>query len=268
MNIIYDLSSGKNTPVAQPFFAYGAATDITKGALVEAHDTGAEGAGAVERIGAAKAPIALVGLAMESNIVATDGDWDHNGTLTTATNRPEINVDIRPLAVYQAQMEESATTTLYNDADVVAIDITTADSTGASADLISGGWLYDDATEQLRWIEDHDSANSLILNTATTTAITNAQNRKVVFVPQRLYGASPTASVNEGVTLNTLQDGLLIETDETIQWLTVVDHYGQFSKKEGPVRLNPGLHDAASCSSAVFFVDFVIKDHAYNRGNV
>ena len=105
MNIIYDLSSGKNTPVLQPFLADGEGTDISLGALVEAPDVaGPSGLGAIERIGDVTAPADIVGLAMEELDVSVDGEWEYDADLTDETHRPEIQVDIRPLAVYQAQM--------------------------------------------------------------------------------------------------------------------------------------------------------------------
>lgn len=264
MEIIYDLSSGKNTPVLKPFLADGEGTDIFLGSLVESPDiSGATGLGAVERILTDDNPEDVVGLCTELLDVSVDGEWVYNGDLTVLTNRPEVQVDIRPLAVYQSQITDSPGLTIYDDADGVGTAFTTDGKTDAAANTQGGGWFYDDTSEQLRFIYDNDAANSLLITTATTVAITNAQNRNFVFVPPRLYGSG----ANQGATLNASSTQFGLDTDETVLWMIVVDLYVQLSKKQGPERLNPGIHDAAATSSAVIFADIVLKNHAFNVGD-
>lgn len=259
MDIVFDLS-GQNTPVLQKFFADGEGTDIVRGAIVEAPDVGGPtGLGAVEPIGTVAAPVDIVGRMSSLLDVSVDGEWEYDsGTLITdETKRPERDIDIRPLAVYRAQLDEM-TGTVYNTSDTTETAITT-DVTWDADDLIGGGWLYDDATEQLRLIEDHNATTTFVLNTATTTAITNAQNRSVVQCPPRLYGPG----AGQGLTVSSTFDNILIEGNETILWARVVDIWFQASKGVGLERLNP-KHDAATVSSAKLFVDIIIADHMFN----
>jgi hypothetical protein len=257
MEIIKDLT-GNNYPVIQKYMVYGAAADIVKGALVEAPIEEEVERGAVCSIGTAAGPVDVVGLVTQLHDYSVDGQFTYNGDLTLKTNRPEIDVDVRPNAIYRAQLQEAAALTIYNDSDTVGVDITTADTT-QDTDMLNGGYFYDDATEQFRYIEDHDGNSSWILNTATTTAITNANNRKVVVVPSRLYGAGTT----QGATLNSTNNGLFIEGDETVLWLRVCDIWIQRNSRAPLERINVGIHDACAVSSAKLFVDFVISDHFF-----
>lgn len=259
MDIVFDLS-GQNTPVLQRFFADGEGTNIVRGALVEAPDVaGSTGLGAVEPIGVVAAPVDIVGRMSSLLDVSADGEWEYDSATiaTDETKRPERDIDIRPLAVYRAQVDESSTT-FYNTADTVSTAITT-DATWTADDLVGDGWLYDDATEQLRRIKTHNATTTFVLASATTTAVTNAQDRAMVLVPPRLYGSG----AGQGMTVSSTFDNILIKGDETILWAKVVDVWFQAAKGVGLERLNP-KHDAATVSSAKFFVDFVIADHMFN----
>lgn len=259
MDIVYDLS-GQNTPVVQPFLVFSEAADINQGALVEAPVTGdgPEERGAIDIINTLNGPVDVVGLLTQFFDTSVVGEWTYNGTLTTASNRPEADVDIRPLGVFRTELVEGSGT-VYNTSDTTEIAITT-DKTWDSDDLIGGGWLYDDATEQLRYIEDHNATTTFELNTATTTAITNAQNRAVVHVPPRLYGNDAGA----GMTLNSTFDKMYLDGDETVLWARVLDVWVQPSKSAPLERLNPGIHDAILTSAAKLYMDFVVTDHFFN----
>jgi len=251
MKVVQDLGNNQYE-ILRSFLIYGGAADITRGSLVM-EGAAAETLGAV--IPATSAAANVVGLLTQLHDYSVAGDWTYNGTLTTATNRPEAEVDIRPFAVIRAEMKVCASQTC--DADNGGAD--TAISLGttcAGGDVLGGSYVYDSVTGDIRFVEDHSAAGDFTLNTATSA---DWDTISPVIVPQRLYGSL----TYQGITPSATQ--MICEGNETVLWAKTLDHYIVRDEEKAYTRLNPGIHDNISATNPRFFVDFVILDHAFNN---
>jgi hypothetical protein len=254
MFITADLG-GSHYEILRSFLIEGSGADAVKGSLVE-EGTDVESLGAVRPVETEAGPVKVTGLLTQLHDYSEDGEWTHDGTLTTATNRPEVDVDIRPFAVYRSQIALS-TNVFDADGNAADTDISLTTTVGA-ADVLGGSWLYDSGTGDVRFVEDHAAEADIDLNTATSADWDQVATG--YWCPQRLYGSK----ANQGATLNSTHDQILIKGDETVLWLKVVDIFITYDGKKGVTRLNPGIHDAISVSNPVFFIDFTVIDHSFN----
>lgn len=251
MYVVADLC-GQNTEVLRSFLISGNGSDIVQGQLVmEGPASAPDYLGAV--ITATSAAVNVTGLLTQLHDYSVAGDWTYDGTLTTATNRPEADVDIRPFAVIRGEVAICGTQTLTVSA--ASTDVTLNTDVGAD-DLLGGGWVYNPTANEVRFIEDHDATAGIVFNTAATTAYSADACH---IVPSRLYGSS----ANQGLTPTA--GTLICEGNETVLWAKTLDHYITYDGKNEPTRLNPGIHDGLDTLSGVkVHLDIVIMDHSFN----
>lgn len=254
MFITADLG-GSHYEILRSFLIEGSGADALKGSLVE-EGTAVDSLGCVRPIETEAGPVKITGLLTQLHDYSEDGEFTHDGTLTTASNRPEVDIDIRPFAIYRSEI---ALSTNVFDADNNGADTAISLTTSAGADDVLGGsWIYDSGTGDVRYVEDHSAAGDVTLNTATSADWDSISTG--YWCPQRLYGSKAA----QGATLNSTHDEVLIKADESVLWLKVVDIYVKYDGRNGAERLNPGIHDNASLGSPVFYIDFTIIDHSFN----
>lgn len=243
---------GSHYDLEPSFLVYGAGGDIPKGSLVmEGAATATLGA----VIDATASAANVVGLVNELHDYSVVGDWTYDGTLTTATNRPTINVDVRPFVVLRAEVKVCATQTFDADANGADTDISLGTAVG-DADVLGGSWMYDSTSGDIRFVEDHAATADVDLNTATSTDWDTVSG---YWIPQRLYGSL----ANQGLTPTDTQ--VICEGNETTLWAKVVDNLIVRDEKKAYTRLNPGIHDAISATNPKFYVDVVVLDHSLNN---
>jgi len=244
MYVVADLAAS-HYDTKRSFLIEASAADAAKGSLVE-EGTATANLGAVRPPAVAAGPVNVVGLLMQAHDYSEDGEWTYDGTLTTATNRPEVDVDIRPFAVYRAEVAVCATQTFDADANGADTDITLGTAVGA-ADVLGGSFIYEPLTGDIRFVEDHASTTTLDLNTATSADWDTAAAH---WIPQRLYGSK----ANQGLTVSSTK--VICEGNETVLWVKVLETFITRDGKKGVDRLNPGIHDNLSASNPKFFRKF------------
>jgi hypothetical protein len=251
MIIVGDLS-GQNTPVIKKFLVYSGAADIEMGALVEHVANAKETAGCVNKATLTD-PALTVGLLTQLHDYSEVGQYVYNGTFSTKTNRPEGDVDVRPFAIFRAEMSAASAETVAISA--AGATVTLGTGTGTDDEMI-GSWLYNATTDELRYVEDSASATSLTINTVIgATAWTSTGH---YIIPHIFYGGAS----NTGLTLNTACTKIDNILNGTGAWSKVIGTYVSVNGGELQ-RLNPGIHEQ-TLANAIFFSDIIILDHAFN----
>lgn len=249
MYISADIGSS-HYDLKRSFLIESSSADVAKGALVE-EGIAAKNLGAVRPIAVPAGPVNVVGLLMQAHDYSVKGEWTYDGTLTTATNRPEVDVDIRPFAVYRAEVSVCATQTFDADANGADKDITLGTAVGA-ADVLGNSFVYEPLTGDIRHVWDQSGTTALELTSDTSADWDGAA---AYWIPQRLYGSV----ANQGLTVSS--DKVICEGNETVLWIKVLETFITRDGKKEYDRLNPGLHDGLIASNPKFYIDFIITDH-------
>jgi hypothetical protein len=247
MLIISDLY-GQNTPVSKKFKVYGAAADIVRGALVEPGAATASLGSVV--LASTTAPTMVVGLIQQLHDYSVVGDF----TITAiTTNKSAVgDVDVRPFAIYRAELAVCATQAITIAASSGAAGSAVGlGTTAGSADELGASWLYNAATDELRFVEDHDAAATMTLSNNIGTTAWAAVNP--YFVPPIFFGGT----TNTGLTLNATCDKIICEGNETGAWCRVLSTRIESANKQSDI-LDPAIHDNKSYADAKFYVEFVV----------
>lgn len=238
-------------------YSDGSAADIEQGELME-EGIADVSLGAITDIQTPAGPVNVVGLLMQLYDGSDVGEWDWNSaSLSTASNRPEADIDIRPFAVYRAEIASVVTQELVCSA--ASADCTPGTAVGA-ADVLGGCYAYDSTINELRFVFDNDATQGFTFTTAAVAAWLGTNTQYII--PQRLYGSK----TNQGMTVS--GQNILVEGNETVRWAKTLDHFITYDGQNEQVRLNPGVHDAQTYTNPKFFIDIIILDHAFNESGV
>ena len=253
MLIVSDLS-GQNTPINRKYSIYGAAADIVLGALME---PGAATASLGSAVVSADPPTMALGVLTQLHDYSVVGDWTY--TAITTNLNAKGDVDVRPFGIIRAEVAVCATQaiTIAASAGAGATEVGLGTTAGA-ADELGAAWLYNAATDELRFVEDHDAAATAALSSDIGTTAWAAVLATIV--PPIFYGAA----TNTGLDLNANCDQITCEGNGTGAWCRVIGSYIQLNSRSGLDILKPEVHDNTSPADAKFFVDFVITKHALN----
>jgi hypothetical protein len=246
-------SIGENTAYIREYKIYGGAADIVNGALVE------PGA-AVASLGAATIsadpPTNVLGILTQLHDYSVVGDWTY--TAITSNKNAVGDVDMRPFAIVRSEVAVCATQaiTVAASAGAGATEVGLGTSAGAD-DEIGAAWMYNAATDELRYVEDHDGAATAVFSNDIGTAEWAAV--KCTIVPPIFFG---TAS-STGLDLNATLDQVILEGNGTGAWCNVIGTYIEtVDGKLDP--LDPAVHSNGTYADAKFYVDIVITKHALN----
>ena len=238
-------------------YSDGSATDIDQGELMEEGDLTAT-LGAIQDIATPAGPVNVVGMLMQLYDGSEVGEWDHNGTLTTATSRPFADVACSPFNVYRAEINVCATQIITVAAGAGAgtgeCVFTTAVGAG---DVLGGAWVYNSTDNELRYVEDHETTTDFVMNTDVVAAW--ASGDSFYICPERLYGSL----ANQGMTVSGQR--IIVEGNETVLWAKTVDHFISYDGSNRQEKLNPGIHDAQTYTNLKLWIDFIVLDHAFNN---
>jgi len=255
MLIVSDLS-GQNTPVIRKYSIYGAAADLYLGSLVE-QGAAAASLGAV--CVSASPPTMVLGLLTQLHDYSVVGDWTYTSLTAAANLTARGDVDIRPFAIYRAEVDVCGTQTITIAASLGSgAGAVTLNTTCAQADELTGGYLYNATTDELKYIETHDAAATAVL--ATNIGTTAWASKACTIVPPMFYGMT----ANTGLTLDSTLCKVICEGNGTGAWCKVIGSYIQNSSRAGLDPLLPWINDNTTPADAKFFVDFVVIKHALN----
>lgn len=250
---------GAYTEIKRSFYLYsdGSATDIDQGELLE-EGIDEDDMGGVVDIQTPAGPVNVVGMLMQLYDGSEVGEWDHNGVLTTETNRPFVDVACSPFNVYRAEIAVCATQIITVAAGAGAGTGECVFSTGiGAAEVLNTSWVYNSTDNELRWVEDHETTTDFVFNTDAVAAW--ASGDSFYICPQRLYGSV----ANQGFTVSGQK--IIVEGNETVLWAKTVDHFISYDGQNEQVKLNPGIHDAQTYTNLKLWIDIIILDHAFNN---
>jgi hypothetical protein len=246
MLIISDLY-GQNTPVSKKFKAYGGAADIVRGALVE---PGLTTACSSVIYANTTDPTMIVGLTEYLHDYSVVGDYTY--TAITTNKSAVVSVDVRPFAIYRAELSVCVTQaiTVAASAGEGANEVGLG-TNAAAADTLDAGWMYNAATDELRRIEAHAAVGTATFSSDIGTTAWAAVNPYII--PPIFYGATS----NTGLELTATCDKVLLEGDENGAWCRVLSTRIETSNKQSDI-LDPVIHDNKSYADAKFYVEFVV----------
>lgn len=256
MKIIRDLS-GQNTPIIVPFPVANSTSDLYKGVLVTKSSAAINGG--------ITAPTAntvadIVGLTTEFYDYSVEGTYTQ--AITTSAF-PEMLIDIRPNLLLEAELYEVGAGQKFAAEEAVG-QTSIAITAIAADDDFNGMFMYDDGTEQIRFITDSANSGETITVAALTTVI--AANVTCIFVPQRLSGQTSVYT-----QMTTADSGRKVLVDGLVNgypWERIMDvHISPISagKKMGKERMIPWKHDSCTTKAAVLSCQFVITDHVFKN---
>jgi len=209
-------------------------------------------------VGTAASPADVAGLLTQMHDYSEDGEYTYNGTITSDSQNLLVDVDVRPFAIFRAEVRAVSTQELTCSA--ASTDCTPGTAIGA-ADVLGGCFCYDSTEGELRFVEDNDATTGFTFNTAATNAWEAANTQFII--PQRFYGQKANQGLTYVTGTATAESKVLCEGNETTLWVNTLDMFYKEAQGSDLVRLLP-KHDAISLTSPTFYIDFVIRDHMFN----